>query len=328
VLVVPPPDLVEPLVAAIVGAVAVDDGTLTALQRETLRALVHRVFRSHVDPGSIAPSSPDEAARAIADPSLRLEAVQLMVTLEMLCHPLPRGLARNVEHYAKAFQVDEPMVEAARGLAHHHIALMYADVQRNSWYTEDAKRRILHGALYELTRSRIAYFGLAPDETIARKWRALRDCPPGSWGRGVADFYESHGFPFPGERHGISEIGAQHDFVHVLSSYEATPEGEIDVFAFIAAAMPDPRGFTLLVMTLLLFQNAGIRHVAAKKVAIARSDTLSEPGAVGRFAQAIRRGIACTVDPLGGLDHFALADEPLDGLRERFGIPTLAAGAS
>jgi hypothetical protein len=324
-LVVPPADLVEPLVAAIVGAVAPDDGALTPLQHETLRALVHRVFDSDVELATLTPLSPDDAARIVTDPALRLEAVQLMVTLEMLCHPLPRGLARNVERYAKALHVDEPMVEAARGLAHHHVALMYADVQRNSWYTEDAKRWILHGSLYELARSRVAYLGVASDEAIARKWRALRDCPDGSLGRGVADFYESHGFPFPGERHGISEIGAQHDFVHVLSGYEATPEGEIDVFAFIAAAMPDPRGFTLLVMTLLLFQNAGIKHVAAKKVAIARSDTLSDPGAVGRFADAVRRGIACTVDPLGGIDHFALADEQLDALRKRFGIPDLGA---
>ena len=56
----------------------------------------------------------------------------------------------------------------------------------------------------------------------------------GSWGKAVADFYDRHGFPFPGERFGIYELGARHDWVHVLAGYETTPEGELDVFAFIA----------------------------------------------------------------------------------------------
>ena len=45
------------------------------------------------------------------------------------------------------------------------------------------------------------------------------------------------GFPFPGEPGGIYEVGALHDWVHVLTDYNTSPEGEIDVFAFIAATM-------------------------------------------------------------------------------------------
>ena len=65
---------------------------------------------------------------------------------------------------------------------------------------------VVHGDLFELIRSKLAYQGLAPDTHIAQKWRAWRDCPEGSWGRGVADFYEAHHFPFPGERHGICTV--------------------------------------------------------------------------------------------------------------------------
>ena len=68
----------------------------------------------------------------------------------------------------------------------------------------------MRGRLLELARSKLAYSGVAADPEIAHRWEALRDLPAGSWGRGVADFYERHGFPFPGEEHGIYEIGARH----------------------------------------------------------------------------------------------------------------------
>jgi hypothetical protein len=91
------------------------------------------------------------------------------------------------------------------------------------------------------------------------------------------------------------------------------------VFALIAAAMPDPHGFTQFAMTLGLFQNGAIRHVAGKRVRIARTDTLSDPGAPARWADAMRRGAACTADVLN-VDHFAMQDLPLDEARERLGL--------
>ena len=106
----------------------------------------------------------------------------------------------------------------------------------------------------------------------------------------------------------------------MLADYPPTPEGEIDVFAFIAAAMWDPKGFVQLVMTLGLFQNSTITHVAGKKVAIARSGTLEDAGAAARFGDALHRGALCRVDALG-IDHFAIADRPLDALRDEFAIP-------
>ena len=46
-------------------------------------------------------------------------------------------------------------------------------------------------------------------------------------------------------------LGARHDWIHVLAGYETTPEGELDVFAFIAASMTDERGLVLLAITLV-----------------------------------------------------------------------------
>jgi hypothetical protein len=278
------------------------------------------VYGIDVDADPIVPLAPEAVMAAGPSPELRRQAVHLMVVLELIADPVPPTQAAAVEHYAHALGVHSSLLDDARHLAHHHIALMYADLQRSSWYTEETVEESEQGKLAELIRSKFAYVGVAPDEAIARRWEALRDLPEGSWGRGVADFYERHHFPFPGERHGIYEIGARHDFVHVLAGYDATPEGELDVFAFIAAAMPDEKGLVLLAVTIGLFQNGGIHHVMGKKVRIARTDTLSDPGAAERWAEALDRGRRCPVDVMGGIDHFALAPLPLDEVRSRLGV--------
>jgi hypothetical protein len=316
----------EPLeigVGGIVAAVGGHDG-LTPLQLEMMRAILRQMLGSDLDPTSVAPRTPEEVAAAVPVHDTRLAIVHAMVTLEFVLHPEPRATAARVEEYAAALGADGPMVRAARRFAEDQAALLYVDILRNELYTEQAIHKALHGGLYEVIRSKLAYQGIRADQEIARKWHGLEECPEGSWGRGVADFYHEHNFPFPGELHGISELGAMHDFVHVLADYEATPEGEIDVFAFIAASGSDPRCFTQFAMTLALFQNGAIDHVAGKKVVIARTDTLDDPGAVHRWADAVRRGAACSASPMTDCDHFALKDRPIEELRAEFGIPPKA----
>jgi hypothetical protein len=108
--------------------------------------------------------------------------------------------------------------------------------------------------------------------------------------------------------------------VHVLADYETTPEGEIDVFSFIAASMHDDRGVALLAFTLGLFQNGSIRRVSGKRIGNTRTDTLSDPRAVDRFVDALARGRACTADVMGELDLFAHRDEQLAAVRAALGV--------
>ena len=114
--------------------------------------------------------------------------------------------------------------------------------------------------------------------------------------------------------------------MHVLAGYETTPEGELDVFAFIASSMADERGLVLLAITLGLFQNGSIHHVAGKEIKIARSDTLTDTGAVDRWVEAFRRGNLATTDVMGTVRLFEHKDEPLDAARERFGLVPLRPG--
>ena len=314
-----PEDKLLSAVGGIVGALSAAPGGLDELQWEMLEAIVGQVFCCAADIHGIEPLGPEELAHAIALPYPRLVTVHMMITLAFARHPESPEVAETIHRYARALDVDEPMVTAARHYAAEQAALLYCDIERNSEFTEQTLHRMLHGHFWRVIRNKLAYTGIAPDATIAHRWGALDECAPGSWGRAVADFYHVHEFPYPGARHGIGEVGARHDWIHVLADYLPTPEGEIDVFAFIAASMPDPKGFTQFVMTLGLFQNGAIRHVAGKKIANARTDTLADPGAVSRWADALRRGACCRVDVMN-VDQFAHKDDPLDEVRERFGV--------
>lgn len=318
-MLLPTPDDARLALAATLGAFE-PSGGIDEIQASVLDDIAGAVYGLDLQADPIAPLAADEVMALHPSHALRQQAAHLMILLELVEDPVAKAEAESVERYAHHLGVHSSLLDDARRLAEHHIAVMYADLQRSSWYTEQTVELSARGRLVELLRSKLAYSGVAADPEIARKWEGLRDMPPGSWGRGVADFYERHGFPFPGEEHGIYEIGARHDFVHVLADYDATPEGELDVFAFIAACMPDEKGLVLLAVTLGLFQNRAIHHVAGKKVRIAREGTLSDDGAAERWADALERGNRCPVDVMGGIDHFALAPMPLEEVRIRLGV--------
>ncbi len=320
-LVLPPPELAEPFIGGALGALTWDGGAPNDLQLDLIQAVMDRFggddARSVRD---IAPCSSDEVRASITDPALLHQLANLVIVLELTMHPLPPQLEQHAERFLVDAGVKVDYLDIVRDTAEHHLVRLHADLLRNSWYTEQTLEGLFSGRLGELLRSKLAYYSVTTDPALAAKWSSLRSCPDGSWGREVARFYDLHGFPFPGEPGGIYEVGALHDWVHVLTDYGTTPEGEIDVFAFIAATMRDQRGFIQFVFTLALFQNASVDTVGGKHVAIARADTLNDPGAIDRLAGAFWRASQCTADVMGGVDHFALAGTPLDELRRRWNV--------
>jgi hypothetical protein len=316
-----PPDTTLPIIRGAIGCLRTVPGEPEPVQFDTLAAIADLVAGTPVDLRTLTGLTPDELAAMVTDSELRRAAVSLLVTMELIVHPVPPELDDAVTRYADALGVQSAMVRAAHELAEHHLAIMYEDIERQSWYTKETARRIAKGHWFRVLRSKLASLGGPGDRAIAAKWRALERCAEGSWGRAVSNFYQEHGFTYPGETGSIREVGAEHDWVHVLADYPPDPEGEIDVFAFIAASMRNPEGFAMLASTLGLFQNGSIRHIAGEYVSIARVDTLSDPDASRRFADAIRRGLATTTDVLAGIDHFDYRDMPLAEARARFHVP-------
>lgn len=314
------PDAVDaPVCLQMVRAAFESTGGLDDLQSELIHDLASMLWG--LDFADIT-FEEDSSFRDVHD-DVKEQAVHLIALLELMEHPLRPEVASSVLEFAKQQKMGTRILSDARSMANEHIAAMYLDLQRHSWYTHETLVESRNGRFHELLRSKLAYLGIAEDRALARKWESLLECPEGSWGKCVADFYVAHGFPFPGEKHGIYELGARHDWVHVLTGYDTDPEGELDVFAFIAASMGDSRGLVLLGITLALFQNGSIHHVQMKLIKNARTDSLSDPGAIERFANAFRRGSLCGVDVMGTVDFFAHKDMDLEAARDYFGVVPL-----
>ena len=318
----------RPLFAAgIVGALCPGGRPLDPGQQSVLDA-IRAAFREGVtgetqaEVAALPPVEPAPAAEvaAVLGEKERYVLAHAVVALELIAHPLDPAVEQHARRYLGELGVHAAHQSLCKETARGELALLHADFIRHSWTTEvTLQEGFRHGRLLELARSKAAYYGLGGEPAVARRWEALTSCPDGSWGNAVAEFYALHRFPFPGEPHGIYEVGAAHDWVHVLCDYGTDPEGEIEVFGFIAGASDDPKAFVSFAFTLALFQNASVTTVGGKKVAIARADTLAEPGAADRFADALRRSMSATADVIA-LDHFSYADVALDEARVRFGI--------
>lgn len=320
-LVLPPPELAPTFIGGTLGALTLDGVGPGDLQLDLLQAVVDRFGGAAAHPvREVEPCDASTVRGRITDPALLHQLANLVIVLELTLHPLAPELERHAERFLLEAGVHSSYLSIVRDTAEHHLVRLHADLLRNSWYTEQTLEGLFSGRLGELMRSKLSYYSVTTDPVLAAKWSSLRSCPDGSWGREVARFYDVHGFPFPGEPGGIYEVGALHDWVHVLADYDTAPEGEIDVFAFIAATMTDPRGFIQFVFTLALFQNASVDTVGGKHIPIARADTLADPGAVDRLADALWRASQCTADVMGGVDHFALAGVPLAELRDRWNV--------
>ena len=129
----------------------------------------------------------------------------------------------------------------------------------------------------------------------------------------------------PGHPGSAPPLLAQHDWVHVLADYGTQVESELEVFAFIARANDDPRG--------LLAAGHGGQPVrdglpgdGRRPVRVVPRASCRAHGMAVRVADAMRRGALShgldgrpDVD-LMAVDWFALADRPVDELRDAFAI--------
>jgi hypothetical protein len=138
--------------------------------------------------------------------------------------------------------------------------------------------------------------------------------------------YDSRGFAFPGTPGGAPAYLAQHDFVHVIADYGTNLKGELEVFAFIGRADPDPKGFAWLATLTGLFETGYIPTTGFFNRDV-REPVLQAPGMHQRIADSIRRGKVvsqCYGVDLFEIDYHSLAERPVAELREMLGVPPKA----
>src|SRR5205823_3837949 len=99
----------------------------------------------------------------------------------------------------------------------------------------------------------------------------------------------------------------------------------VEAFSFIAAAIPDAKGFSYLVVIVGLFETGNVDAVPG--VATASPGHLQLPGGTERLGDAIRRGPLLGTDVMGGVDWFEYADDPIDDVRSKLRVVPKSADA-
>jgi hypothetical protein len=309
-------------------AVAPDTG-LVDVQAALLQALTSALTDVEVDYRNLEPLGADELGAVLADrdEQYRQRIVHHMVLGELVLRPIPVAVAHRVAQYAQALGIKDDFVRVARRHAQGAHGLAWMDLQRSGFvdHVSDAS-----GAESNSTRQRGAAFEPARvDPALEERWAALADQPSGSLGRSVWELYDSRGFVLPGAPGGAPDYLAQHDFVHVLADYGTNLRGELEVFALIGRADPDPKGFAWLATLIGLFETGYDYHPGFFSRDV-RDRSFQGSGMHVRLADAIRRGkIVCEryrVDLLC-VDYHALAARPVEDVREMLSVPEKSPGA-
>jgi len=322
-----PPDAEEAAtVARGVASAAAPAGGLTELQRVLIEALFPAMTGHPVDVSSYTPMTAEEFARAQArrDLQFRSRGVQIMLLCALVLRPLPEDVAGRIAEFASELGVDEGMVEVARRFADGALGLAAFDFERNgytaSWTPEDTH------ALHTSVELQSAWDTDVRDSALAARWASLERLPAASIGRRVWEMYRARGFVFPGLPGSAPPLLAQHDWVHVLADYGTTVESELEVFAFVARANDDMRGFSLLAMVISLFETGYLRAGAGLFEA-SPGHLSAGHGMAFRIADAMRRGALCTDRATGSssidylrVDWFELAELPVADVRARFNV--------
>jgi hypothetical protein len=239
-----------------------------------------------------------------------------MVLAELILHPIPHDVAERVRLFASELLVSDEMIDVAESYASGALDVAAADFARNGYLAslDPARMRALHvSALAQ------PWAVIDTDPVLAAQWASLEELSVGTLGRGVADFYRDRGFQYPGLPGSAPPLLAQHDWVHVLAGYGTSLENELEVFAFIARANDDPRGFSLLAMIVSLFETGYLASGAG--LFEAGPGHLGSSGMAARLADAMRRGamLEGSHDFLD-VDWFSLADRPVSVIRRELAM--------
>ena len=302
--------------AALVGACR-GDGWQTPLQPRFLGVLFHQLLGYEADFDQIPGLSLEAVAEALPTAEQRLELVELMVTLEMLCDSIPAALEASIEHWAGVLGVEDRSLRLARDLAAHASAQALHDFYRYDWVGEQDILSPAFEGLLARHGDKAYALTVEPDPLEAARWRALEHCPAGSIGRSLWDFYQERCFGFPGEPGAANAALAHHDWIHVLADFDTSPMGEMEVTAFQAAASTLPGATLGFIGAVSIFQTGLLPSLV---VPPGYSHALEVPGGPERIADAIQRGRACQRDVFREIDFFAVADQALPALREGWSI--------
>lgn len=322
------------MVARGIATAVAPEGGLTDVQADLLEAIASALTGVDVDYRSLEPLGREDLAAVLAgrDLDYRQRIVHHMVLGELVLRPIPTVVAHRVAQYAEALGVRDDFVRVARRYAQGAYGLAWKDLQRNGFVEHvqgGGEGEIRQGPARGGQPAPAPFEPAQIDPELEARWRSFAALPSDTLGYQVWDMYDARGFELPGTPGGAPRYLAQHDFVHVLADYGTNLKGELEVFAFIGRADPDPKGFAWLATLTGLFETGYIPSTGFFDRDV-RERVIQAPGMHRRVADAIRRGkLVCQANQrdLFEIDYEALADRPVDEVRDLLAIPPKGEGA-
>jgi hypothetical protein len=296
--------------------IAEADGLFPGERTLQLLELAAETLECSLAPPMLTRAMPDDLGIAFPGASERralVDALILVVCIEGEVRPARRAALADL---AARLGVRSPFVEMLDAFATRSLFAIKRGLGARSPDAQRLFARIwAEEGLLGVARAIAFVLGLHRDESLAARFVALAELPPGTFGRAVADHFAARGLAYPGQRGGMPERMIHHDLMHVLNGYDTDAAGECELAGFYC-------GFTLgvarepftFVMTVLATFHLGLR-VSPAVVIPARG--AFDPR---RVLAAFLRGRRLTVDVMGNWDYWALMPSSLEEAKRRLGI--------
>ncbi len=292
-------------------------------QQAMLGAIQQVLLETDLDVEGLDPIDGDALAKACDDASLARQVVRFMVLIAIAEGPPTSDQMELLVSFSKALNVDEPAVGVVGNLSKNNMIRFRIGFMRHAHlrtYIRNTKQML--GGVFPLIKAVLRMRGvLSEDQELAGRFHALGDLPIGTLGREFFDHCRRSEIPFSGEKGGFPIGAVYHDFAHVLSGYDISPEGEIKNAAFQAGfCKGDEDFFTTLFANLI--HTAGIN--------LTPFEMPIELGRIGNGALALywlkelERGSKMTVDLGDHWNFWNFVELPIDVVRKNLGILPVA----
>ena len=288
------------------------ESPLNPIETKLLAAVQRHILHSDVELDRLEPIEPAALAAAIERQPVREQLLMGMVVALFASGDAQPSQLEQARAYADALAVELHELEDLRLLIERRLTLLRFDVLRRIYIGETLTNAWKHEGAAGLVERLARFKGWAEDPELAARYLALGDLPEGTLGRAYFEHCRGDGFAFPGERYGTPEEIAVHDMAHVLGGYGTDPAGEMQVAAFTAGFRKREQSLSIMLFVLCQF-DLGVPMVPVAEPELG----FFEPEA---FMKALRRGAEMNLDLFDGWDYWAVVDQPLEVLRERYNI--------
>jgi hypothetical protein len=247
-----------------------------------------------------------------------LQLVRLMIVIALADGPPNNKQITLIEKTAKALNVQEPGVYLGRLLSENRLKRFRIEfIRRSHIRNYFANTYRMGGGVGAVVKGVLAFRGVLANPTLSAQFLTLGQLPSETLGRHFHDHCVESQIPFPGAKGGFPIGAVYHDFTHVLSGYDTSPEGEMKAAAFQAGYTHGQWDFFTLLFALLI-------HTAGINVA-----PFEMPKLLGRIGQrnlavevfhALQRGTQIKKDLGDQWDFWADVEQPIENVRRELGI--------